>query len=48
MMKPTYLQRSTMLVAQQMRYFGVMPKLAKMELTIRTPYKPLFENFASF
>ena len=31
-----------------MRFFGVMPKLAKMELTIRTPYNTLFNNFAGF
>ena len=48
MMRPTYLQRSTILAAQQMRFFGVMPKLAKMELTIRTPYRTIFENFAGF
>ena len=47
-MRPTYLQRSTILAAQQMRFFGVMPKLAKMELTVRTPYKTLFENCSAF
>lgn len=31
-----------------MRYFGVVNKLAKQELTIRTPYKTLFENFPNF
>ncbi len=42
-----HLQRS-MLMSQQMRYFGVMPKLARMELTVRTPYRTLFENFNGF
>ena len=42
-----HLQRS-MLVSQQMRFFGVMPKLAKMELTMRTPYRTLFNNFSGF
>ena len=31
-----------------MRYFGVMPKLAKMELTVRTPYRTVFSNFSAF
>ena len=43
-----HVQRSMALTQQQMRYFGVMPKLAKMELTVRTPYKTLFENFSNF
>ena len=42
-----HFQRS-MMMAHQMRYFGVMPKLAKMELTVRTPYKTFFDNFAGF
>ena len=42
-----HLQRSLMM-SQQMRYFGVMPKLAKMELTMRTPYRTLFSNFSGF
>jgi len=32
----------------QMRFFGVTPKLAKMELTIRTPYRTLFKDFSGF
>ena len=32
----------------QYRFFGVLPKLPKTELTMRTPYKTFFENFASF
>ena len=31
-----------------MRYFGVLPKLPKMELTIRTPYHTFFKDFNSF
>ena len=46
--KSPYMQRSMLLGQQQMRYFGVMPKLAKMELTVRTPYNTLFENFSNF
>ena len=31
-----------------MRFFGVLPKLAKMELTVRTPYRTLFNGFSNF
>ena len=31
-----------------MRFFGVLPKLPKVELTVRTPYRTLFNNFNSF
>jgi hypothetical protein len=31
-----------------MRYFGVLPKLPKIELTMRTPYGTFFKDFASF
>ena len=31
-----------------MRYFSAMPKHAKMQLTVRTPYKTLFKNFDGF
>ena len=34
--------------SQQMRYFGVLPKLAKIELTMRTPYGTMFKDFAGF
>ena len=30
------------------RYFGVLPKLAKNELTMRTPYGTFFSNFSNF
>merc|ERR1712083_1046822 len=32
----------------QIRYFGVTPKLPRVELTCRTPYKAFFENFNGF
>ena len=31
-----------------MRFFGVLPKLPKVELTMRTPYRTIFDNFNSF
>ena len=31
-----------------MRFFGVLPKLPKVELTMRTPYNTFFENFNQF
>ena len=41
-------QRATMMGQTQMRFFGVMPKLAKMELTVRTPYATTFAKFDGF
>ena len=41
------LQRAS-LMQQQMRFFGVVLKLARVELTIRTPYRTLFENCSGF
>lgn len=40
--------RNMMMANTQMRFFGVLPKLPKVELTMRTPYKTFFENFNSF
>ena len=40
-------QRS-MLVQNNMRFFGVLPKLPKMELTMRTPYGTFFQDFSGF
>lgn len=37
-----------MLINQQMRNFGVLPKLPKVELTVRTPYQSFFKNFNNF
>ena len=31
-----------------MRFFGVLPKLPKMELTMRTPYQTFYLNFSAF
>merc|ERR1711990_1140053 len=31
-----------------MRYFGVLPKLPKLEITMRTPYNTFFNNFSNF
>lgn len=30
------------------RYFSVLPKAPKMELTMRTPYRTFFKNFIGF
>ena len=46
--KGTGVQRSMLLAQQQLRFFGVMPKLGKMELTMRTPYRTVFDNFSGF
>ena len=32
----------------QMRFFGVLPKLPRVELTMRTPYRTIFNNFNLF
>jgi hypothetical protein len=40
--------RQMAMVQTQMRFFGVLPKLPKVELTMRTPYRTFFENFNSF
>jgi len=34
--------------SQNLRYFGVLPKLSKLELTVRTPYGTMFSNFSGF
>ena len=35
-------------VAQQARYFGVLPKNPKLQLTMRTPYQTFFSDFKDF
>ena len=40
--------KQMMMTQTSMRFFGVLPKLPKVELTMRTPYKTFFENFNSF
>ena len=38
-----------MFMAQhQMRFFGVLPKVPKVELTVRTPYRTLFDGYNGF
>lgn len=47
--KSSSLVMRQMAMAQtQMRFFGVLPKLPKVELTMRTPYRTFFENFNNF
>lgn len=43
-----FVYRQMMLNQMQARYFGVLPKLPKVELTMRTPYKTFFSNFNNF
>ena len=40
--------KSMMMAQTQMRFFGVLPKLPKVELTMRTPYQTFFNNFNNF
>mmetsp|Transcript_4965 Transcript_4965/g.5645 ORF Transcript_4965/g.5645 Transcript_4965/m.5645 type:complete len:161 (+) Transcript_4965:23-505(+) len=39
---------SKFLVYNSKRMFGVVPKLAKAELTVRTPYRTIFNNFSQY
>ena len=39
---------SQQVVATQQRFFGVLPKLPKVELTMRTPYNTFFKDFNGF
>ena len=45
--KSPYVQRALMNPIHS-RMFSSMQKLAKMELTVRTPYRTLFSDFANF
>ena len=40
--------RNNLMAPCAARYFGVLPKLPKMELTMRTPYGTFFQNFSDF
>ena len=40
--------RQMAMAQTQMRFFGVLPKLPKVELTMRTPYRTFFENCNNF
>ena len=40
--------RNNVMGMYNMRNFGVLPKLPKLEITMRTPYKTFFNNFSNF
>ena len=40
--------KNNVLGLYNMRYFGVLPKLPKLELTMRTPYETFFKDFSGF
>ncbi len=40
--------RNMMMTQTNLRFFGVLPKLPKVELTMRTPYRTFFDNFSNF
>ena len=40
--------RNMMMAQTSVRFFGVLPKLPKVELTMRTPYRTFFNNFNNF
>ena len=40
--------KQAQLTYTNMRMFGVLDKLPKMELTMRTPYNTFFSNYANF
>ncbi|CDW81093.1 UNKNOWN [Stylonychia lemnae] len=42
------LYKTVMMAQTQMRFFGVLPKLPKVELTMRTPYRTFFDSFNQF
>ena len=42
------LARNNTLGFNNIRYFGVLPKLPKLELTMRTPYESFFKDFSGF
>ena len=44
----SYVCKQMLMAQTQMRFFGVLPKLPKVELTMRTPYRTFFENFNNF
>lgn len=46
--KTNSVYRQVMMAQTQMRFFGVLPKLPKVELTMRTPYRTFFDNFNNF
>ena len=42
------MQNTSVLGMASKRCFGVLPKLPKVELTMRTPYKTFFKDFSGF
>ena len=42
------MQNTVLLGCQQQRLFSAVDRLDKMELTIRTPYRTIFANYADF
>ena len=42
------ISRAATLVNTTQRNFGVLPKLSKVELTMRTPYQTFFKDFSGF
>ena len=42
------LTQRNMMLQNNVRFFGVLPKLPKMELTMRTPYGTFFQDFSGF
>ena len=42
------LYRQLQLTQTTFRYFGVLPKLPKLELTMRTPYRTFYDKFSNF
>ena len=46
--KTATFSRSMLMAQHQYRFFGVLPKVPKVELTVRTPYRTLFNAFSGF
>ena len=46
--KRVAVQGQTVIGQCNMRNFGVLPKLPKVELTMRTPYKTFYQDFSGF
>ncbi len=44
----SYVCKQMLMTQTSMRFFGVLPKLPKVELTMRTPYRTFFHNFNNF
>ena len=42
------MQNTSIMGLTHLRHFGVLPKLPKVELTMRTPYNTFFKDFSGF